>query len=93
MNDDIEVYLDSATTGGSYLESLIRCQELVIHRIISNKIDWSDWVLNRDDELLTKLHELIMDELDLALLGTSKAKSEILKTTKDNVKPINPGAA
>lgn len=81
MNDDIEVYLDSATTGSSYLESIIKAYERLSH------------IHNVESPLIKKITQLIEEELDLALLGTSKAKSEILKATKDNVKPINPGAA
>lgn len=36
------------------------------------------------DKLLVKLDELIEAELDLAIMGAAKAKSEILKKNKDN---------
>ncbi len=42
------------------------------------------------DALLSKLDEVILIELELALMGASKAKSEILKQNKPNttVRPI-----
>ena len=44
-------------------------------------------------KLLKKLDVLIEAELDLALMGTEKARSEIIKASKNNITPINPGAA
>lgn len=38
--------------------------------------------------LLVKLDKVIEAELDLALLGAEKAKNEILKKSKDNIKPL-----
>ncbi len=44
---------------------------------------------NLAGQLLSKLDEVIDVELDLALMGAAKAKSEILKKSKDSVvKPI-----
>ncbi len=57
----------------SYLADLIRVREC----------------LTKSKGLLAKLDELLSEELDLALMGAKKAKSEILKDTKLNVvKPI-----
>lgn len=74
-NDDIEVFFDK-TDGGSYLESLMRSR-LYVDRISSCKA-----------EIRIKLEEVILLELDLAKLGAEKAKSEIIKSEKDNVRPI-----
>lgn len=74
MNDDIEVYLDGATTGASYLESLAKSRQYL-----------------SDSPLLAKLDAVIEAELELALLGTERARSEVLKTLskdKDNLRPI-----
>lgn len=69
--DDIEVYMDSANTGSSYLESLVKCRE----HINPNRLE--------------RLDTLIDLELDLAILGAEKAKSEILKSqARDNLRPI-----
>lgn len=43
----------------------------------------------KNTSLLTKLDSLIDKEIDLAILGADKAKSEILKKNKeDTVRPI-----
>ena len=43
----------------------------------------------KDSPLLARLDEAISLELDLAVLGAEKAKSELLKTTaKDNIRPL-----
>ncbi len=55
-----------------YLESLIRCRQHVKDSV----------------HLSSKLDEVINLELDLAVMGAEKAKSEILKRTKDTVRPI-----
>lgn len=40
-------------------------------------------------EMLSKLDTLIMLELELAIMGAEKAKSEILKkNSKNNIKPL-----
>lgn len=77
MSDEIDVYMDTASAGQSYVESLIACR------------------VNLDEApvLLKKLDEVIMAELELALLGTEKAKSEILKKGKNNIKPITGDAS
>ena len=75
MNDDIDVFLDNGSIGTTYLESLI-----------STRIN-----LESCPHLLAKLDKVIEAELDLALMGAEKAKSEILKAAsknKDNLKPI-----
>lgn len=41
-----------------------------------------------DGSLKDKLDEVIHAELDLALLGAEKAKSEILKKSENKVRPI-----
>jgi len=57
----------------SYLESLIRSRKY----------------LNSQGDLIKKLDLVIHAELDLALLGAEKAKSEVLKlSAKDNLRPI-----
>lgn len=80
MNEEIDVYLDSS--GGYYLESLIK----------SRKILLSDPTYIKDT-LIFKIEEVISLELDLAILGSEKAKREVLKNTKlseakDNLRPI-----
>ena len=43
----------------------------------------------KDSPLLAKLDEAIALELELAIMGAEKAKSEILKAApKDNIRPI-----
>lgn len=71
MSDDIEVFLDNADSGVSYVESLARTR----------------WYL-KDTSLIDKLDAVIEAELELALIGAEKAKSEVLKASKDNIKPI-----
>lgn len=45
--------------------------------------------LETEPKLLAKLDKVIEAELDLALMGAEKAKSEILKAAaKDNLRPI-----
>lgn len=47
--------------------------------------------LTKKSALLAKLDNLIDLELELAIMGAEKAKSEALKEkAKDNVKPIKP---
>lgn len=46
------------------------------------------WKHLRETTLKSKIEEVIEAELDLALLAANKAKSEILKSTKDNIKPL-----
>ena len=77
MNEDIEVYLDQTSEGSSYLESLIKSRQF----LIQSGGDGSNALLN-------KLDLVINAELDLALMGAEKAKSEIVKATKDNIRPI-----
>lgn len=38
--------------------------------------------------LLSKLDEVISEELDLALIAVKKAKSEVIKSDKNNIRPI-----
>lgn len=64
---------------GCYLESLVKNRFFLVGM--------------EAKELIVKLDEVINAELDLALMAAQKAKSELLKKGKDNVKPINPGAA
>lgn len=76
MNEDIEVYLDSSNAGSSYIESLIKSMAILEK-------------LSNGQGAIKKLETVISLELDLAILGAEKAKSEILKQTKDNiVRPI-----
>jgi hypothetical protein len=42
----------------------------------------------KDSTLMAKLEEVIAAEIELALMGAAKAKSEILKNSKDTVRPI-----
>jgi hypothetical protein len=57
---------------GFYLESLLRCK----------------LVLKKKSAISEKLDEVILAELELALMAAEKAKSEILKANKDTVRPI-----
>jgi hypothetical protein len=43
----------------------------------------------KDTDLLAKLDKVISLEIDLAEMGAEKAKSEINKKGKNNVKPIH----
>lgn len=82
MSDDIIFTSDTDST--SYIESLIKSQEHILLRRDRTKL-----ISKQDKEQLDKLHEVIMAELDLALLGAEKAKSDLLKSNKDSVvKPI-----
>lgn len=79
MNDDdeIEIYLNNTSEGTSYLESLIKSRRLLMDA----------------PDLLRKLEEVIDLELDLAIMGSNKAKKECLKSNKlaevkDNLRPI-----
>lgn len=57
---------------GSYIESLARTRQYLKDTVV----------------LASKLDEAILMELELAILGAEKAKSEILKASKDNVRPL-----
>ena len=57
---------------GCYVESLLRSRQY----------------LKNCPSLLYKLDEVIQAEIELALMGAKKAISEILKDSKDNVRPI-----
>lgn len=83
MDNDIEVYFEGGAGGCvNYLESLIRSK----HRLTIEK---PVFLTGQENAILLKLDEVILAELDLALLGAEKAKSEILKANKDNtVRPI-----
>ena len=60
-------------SSSGYLEGLIKSRAYLID----------------SPDLASKLNEVISEELDLALLGAKKAKSEILKRNKENtVRPI-----
>lgn len=74
MSDDsIELYMDSVSDGSSYIESLIKSRIML------------DTLKNINPDMKAKLEVVIMAELDLALMGAEKAKSEILKKiVKDN---------
>ena len=74
MNEDTMEMYLDGSNGGCYLESLIKCRINLVE----------------NTKLLKKLDILIEAEMELALLGTEKAKSEILKKQcKDNiVRPI-----
>lgn len=61
-----------ANDSSGYLESLIKSRQY----------------LKDDVFLLERLNKVIEVELDLAMLGANKAKSEILKKDKPNVRPI-----
>ena len=78
--DDIEVYMDNVSDGSSYVESLVKA------RIQLEKLPHSE----SQRKMMGKLEEVILLELDLAVMGAEKAKSEILKAAaKDNVvRPI-----
>ncbi len=75
QTDDTEIYFDSAD-GGSYIESLARSRH---------------WLKDcaKDSPLVIHLDELLFAEIELAMMGAAKAKSEILKKNKDTtVRPI-----
>lgn len=42
----------------------------------------------KDTPMLKQLDEVITLELELALMGAEKARSELLKASKNNIKPI-----
>lgn len=90
MDNDIEMYFEGGAGGSvNYLESLIRSQEYILSRLRGPVDTRTEGLKKNDNDELSKLHEVIMAELDLALLGAEKAKSEILKdNAKNNVKPI-----
>jgi hypothetical protein len=70
MNDDDDMIdLLVGSNGGCYIESLMRSRR---HLIDSPK-------------LLEALDTVIEAELELALMGADKARSEILKLNKDNI--------
>jgi len=74
---EIDIYLDNTSDGTSYLESLIKSRKLLADA----------------PHLLSKLEEVIDLELDLAIMGSNKAKKECLKSNKlaevkDNLRPI-----
>lgn len=75
MNEDIEVYLDNSDST-SYIESLAKTRA---HLNNIYKVDCS---------IMTKLDALLEAEIELAILGAEKAKSEILKAAKNKVRPI-----
>lgn len=72
--DDDDIDIYMDNSGGaSYIESLAKTRPL----------------LKESLTLSTKLDELIYMELELAIMGAEKAKSEILKKNKDDVvRPI-----
>lgn len=55
-----------------FLESLARTRQILLENPI----------------LLAKIDEVLLEELELALMGSKKAKSELLKGDKDNIRPI-----
>lgn len=57
---------------GSYVESLIKCLLQV----------------DEKSSLYAKLYTVIDAELDLSLLMTQKAKSDLLKSNQSNLRPI-----
>lgn len=59
-------------SSSNYLESLVKCRSLLKDNVT----------------LASKLDDVIFLELDLALMGAEKAKSEILKSNKPTVKGI-----
>ncbi len=77
MNEEsIEMYVDDS---GSYLESLVK-----------SRIYLKDLSPSKGSHLVAKMEELLLLEIDLAILGAEKAKSEILKkqSSEDKVRPI-----
>lgn len=76
--DDIEIFFDKGD-GGCFLESLART------KIYLSKI------YRCDCTIMTKIDSVLELELDLAIMGAEKAKSEIVKASakdKDNLRPI-----
>ncbi len=77
--DDVEVYLDSSSPN-SYIESLIKSRQALIS---SHKYQ------EATKNILIKLDEVIQAELEVALLGAEKAKSEVLKAaSKGSISPL-----
>ena len=60
---------------GTYLESLVRV--------------WESLRKTDSTELVTLAANVIKAELELGLMAAEKAKSEILKSNKNNLKSIN----
>lgn len=60
------------TQGGNYLESLIRCRQLLVD----------------NPALAAKLDIIVDMELDIARAGAEKAINELLKLNKPNLTPI-----
>lgn len=78
MSDDMDVFLD--TSDNCYIESLAR-SVAVLAKLPDGP---------RVRDLINKLEEVLLLELDLAVMGAEKARSEILKkNAKDGtVRPI-----
>ena len=72
MNDDIEVIIAGET--GSSLESLVKSRAILLG--------------SNGNEFISSINEVISIEIELALLYAQKAKSELLKSNKDNIKSI-----
>lgn len=76
MTDDIEMYFEGVGTAPCYIESLIRS------RLHLNQL------FTFESPMVIKLEEVILAELELALLSAEKAKSEILKDRAKNISPL-----
>ena len=74
-NDDIDVYMDMAA-GTSYIESLAKAN------IYLSKL------YNCQSPIMNKIGQLLIAEIELAILGAEKAKSEILKSSENKIRPI-----
>lgn len=72
MEDDITMF---TADSGCYLESLVRCRQSLLAQ-------------GRGQPLLDVLDQVLHAELELALMAADKAKSEITKLSKNNIKTI-----
>lgn len=73
--DDIEIYFQK--DGGCFIESLIRS------RLMLSKLPESQGL-----GMIKKIDYVIEEELELALMSVQKAKSEIIKSSKNNLRPV-----
>lgn len=76
-NNEIEMFFDPNSQGECYIESLVRSWKILDDSASCPLV------------MIDKMVEVISLELDLAIMGAQKAKSEVLKSQiKDNLRPI-----
>lgn len=76
MEDDITMF---TADSGCYLESLVRCRGFLLSQ---------EGFPSSRQSLLDVLDQVLHAELELALMAADKAKSEITKLSKNNIKTI-----